>query len=181
MPRSYNYIYKELVEGQNDIVGHIAYSLYKADKIKFIEKFKADHRGTEPTEADLKPFHDTSCLQGALERYKLTAMSILQQFLDYSLEESTKQIEENCVNNHKQMLTEVVSDLKPMGSGKQFFFGMSQSVVGAFGFAILLALFGFINLFKASDLNISIREDKPQQTTIQQNSIPSDSIPFQKK
>lgn len=180
MPRSYNYIYKELVEGQNDIVGHIAYSLYKADKIKFIEKFKADHRGIDPTEADLKPFHDASCLEGALERYKLTAMSILQQFLDYSLEESTKQIEENCVNNHKQMLTEVVSGLKPMGGGKQFLFGMSQSIVGAFAFAIILAAIGFINLFKVNDVNVTFQQNK-QQVENQQYSLPPDTIPSQKK
>ena len=29
MPRKYNYIYKQLVEDRGDIIGHIAYALYK--------------------------------------------------------------------------------------------------------------------------------------------------------
>lgn len=180
MSRSYNYIYRELVQSQNDIVGHIAYSLYKADKVRFIEKYKAEHNDTEPTEAELKPFHDVSCLEGALERYRFTAVSILQKFLDYSLEDSAKEIEEKCVNSHKQMLTEVVCDLKPMSKGKQFLWGMSQSIVGAFIFAILLAAIGFINLFKVSDLNINYQNKSQQSTTLQQT-LPSDTIPFQKK
>lgn len=32
MPRKYNYIYKQLVEDRGDIIGHIAYALYKEDK-----------------------------------------------------------------------------------------------------------------------------------------------------
>lgn len=28
MPRKYNYIYNQLVEGRGDIIGHIAYALY---------------------------------------------------------------------------------------------------------------------------------------------------------
>lgn len=174
MPRSYNFIYRELVEDQNDIVGHIAYALYKADKIKFIEKFKEDHNSSEPTEKDLEPFHNISCIEGSLDRYKLTAVSILQRFLDYSLEDSTNKIEENCLNSHKQMLSDVISPLKPAGRYKQFFSGVLQSVVGAFVFALLLAGIGFIAVFKANDINFSITT--PQGKTNTLTTSPNDSI-----
>ena len=62
MARRYNFIYKQLVEKESDILGNIAYSLYKADKIKFIEDFKAKNGGKEPTEADFQPFHDFCCM-----------------------------------------------------------------------------------------------------------------------
>lgn len=178
MARSYNYIYKRLVESPDDIVGQIAYGLYKADKIEFIEKFKNEHNGEEPTEDDFKSFHSVSCLERTLERYKLAAESILQQFLDYNMESFQTQFAEDCINNHKEILADVVSDLKPMGAMKQFFFGLSQSVVGAFVFALLLAAIGFINLFKVSDLNISVQKNKPQETT-QEYSLPSDTVPSQ--
>ena len=54
MPRKYNYIYKQLVEDRGDIIGHIAYALYKEDKIEYINKFKEEHNNNEPTEDDLK-------------------------------------------------------------------------------------------------------------------------------
>ena len=41
MARQYNRIYGKIVQGENDIVGSIAYSLYKRHKIAYIERFKA--------------------------------------------------------------------------------------------------------------------------------------------
>lgn len=35
MARKYNHIYSRLVCDTDDVVGHIAYSLYKADKVQF--------------------------------------------------------------------------------------------------------------------------------------------------
>lgn len=42
MARNYNYIYSQLVEDRKDIVGHIAYALYKEDKIAFIGRYKEE-------------------------------------------------------------------------------------------------------------------------------------------
>lgn len=160
MPRNYNYIYKKLVENSTDIVGHIAYALYKEDKIKYIAKYKEEHQGQEPNEQDLEPFHNISCLDGSLERYRLMATTVLQSFLNYSLEESTKEIEDQCVNSHKQMLKEVVDPLKPISKFRQFWSGVLQSIVGAFIFALILAAIGFITFFKTNDINISFTSNE---------------------
>lgn len=175
MQRNYNFIYKELVENEYDIVGHIAYSLYKADKIKYIEDFKKKNEGKEPDDAELKPFHATSCLEGPIERYRLTASFILQQFLDNSLEESTKEIEDKCLKDHKQMLSNVIEPLKPKSSSRQFWFGVSQSIVGAFAFAFILAGLGFIALFKTNDINFSITTPQGNTTAVKIN--PTDTVP----
>ena len=50
MARQYNFIYSKLVRDEDDFVGHIAYALYKAEKVAYIEKFKSEHGGQEPTE-----------------------------------------------------------------------------------------------------------------------------------
>ena len=60
MSRKYNHIYSRLVESKGDIIGHIAYALYKDDKIVYISHFKEEHNGKEPDEDDLKPFNDIS-------------------------------------------------------------------------------------------------------------------------
>ena len=169
MKRNYNYIYTKLVENEYDIVGHIAYALYKADKIKFIESFKQEYQ-KEPEDNDLVPFNCTSCIDTALERYKITASIILQQFLDNTLDESTKSIEEKCIENHKQMILDAINPLTPPTLKKQYFHGVSQSVLGAFIFALLLAAVGFITLFKTNDINFSINPKTiPASSNITQN------------
>ena len=79
MGRQYNFIYKQLVDGEGDIAGHVAYSLYKSDKISFIEKFKREHDGKEPSEEDFRPFHDMACMEANLERYKMHSVSVLRR------------------------------------------------------------------------------------------------------
>ena len=73
MERKFNNIYRKLVDDEFDIGGHIAYSLYKADKECFIEDFKKRNDGQIPKEDDLLPFHNVSCLEPGLVRYKLMA------------------------------------------------------------------------------------------------------------
>lgn len=178
MTRAYNFIYKQLVEGQNDIVGHIAYSLYKAEKVEFIESFKKDHGNNEPTEQDLEPFHRATSLKSSIERYRFIASNILGETLNNVLQESIQDIEKRCQENHKQMLSEAVSPLKP-NPYKQFLSGSAQSVVGAFVFSFLLAIMGFINLFKLSDIIVSYKENNntPEQTeTVPYPTLPQDTI-----
>jgi hypothetical protein len=59
MQRNYNFIYSKLVENEYDIVGHIAYSLYKKDKIAHIERFRQKN-STEPLDHELIPFNEFS-------------------------------------------------------------------------------------------------------------------------
>lgn len=77
----YNYIYKTLVTGPGDMVGALAYALYKEEKIQFIAEFeKAHHR--EPTDAELACFHQTSNLPARLASYQDRAQGLLEDFMD---------------------------------------------------------------------------------------------------
>lgn len=140
MSRQYNFIYEKLVDDRGDIAGHVAYSLYKSDKISFIEKFKQEHDGKEPTEEEFRPFHDIACMDASLERYKMHSVSILQAFLNDTLSSTTEQIEDDCRKRHKDMLSEAVQEMKPKG----FWHGVLQSVVGAFIFMVLLCALMFV-------------------------------------
>lgn len=139
MSREYNYIYRSLVEGKDDIVGHIAYALYKEDKIAYIEKFKKDNDNKDPDEADLKPFHDTTNAEGNLDRLKLMAVSILQEFTNGTLEETIKDIEKEVINKHKEHLSDIIQPIKPKGLGNSYFHSIIQSIAGAFIFMLLIA------------------------------------------
>ena len=68
MQRQYNFIYEKLVENENDIIGHIAYALYKADKIKYIRSFESMHGAGHFNEEDLQHFHEISCIDNNIDR-----------------------------------------------------------------------------------------------------------------
>ena len=185
MARSYNFIYTQLVKSPDDVEGHVAYSLYKADKVEFIQRFKAENDNQEPTEEDLEPFHKVSCLPSSLDRYRLMANNILGDMMQETLNSIINDIELESKSNHKKMLEEVIEPLKPKSIGFQMFLGVSQSVVGTLVFAIILAFFGFINLFRLNDIivrykNISTEEsvnmDKKEHPSENSFVIPIDTI-----
>ncbi len=149
MPRKYNYIYKQLVENRGDIIGHIAYALYKKDKIEYIEKFKEEHNGNDPTEDDLKPFNDMSCTSGSIDKYKFVAGDILHTFLENTLEETKRGIEDSINKNHIDLIRKAIEPIKPSPLWKLYLHGVGQSVLGAIIFMILMcAIVFFLNLSK---------------------------------
>ena len=149
MARKYNYIYSLLVEGRADIIGHIAYALYKEDKISFIEKFKEEHEDMEPTEADLEQFNNFSSTQSQLDKYKLVSTAILQTFLDNSLDETKKDLEETICRNHISLVEKAIEPIKPSSLWKSYVHGVLQSILGAFVFMMILC--GIIFILNFSD------------------------------
>ena len=163
MSRKYNFIYSKLVEDNDDVVGHIAYSLYKNEKIEYIETFKEKY-GSEPTDLDLEPFHISSCTKGSLERFRRMAATILEEFTNEMLGSTIKDIEENVISNHKRYLKETINEISPKG----FMYGVYQSILGAFIFLLLMAGLVFaINLNKkGTTISINDSSMNVEQTTI---------------
>lgn len=156
MPRKYNYIYKQLVEDRGDIIGHIAYALYKEDKIEYINKFKKEHNNNEPTEDDLKPFNDMSCTSGSIDKYKFVASSILQSFLENSLEETKRDIEDSINRNHIELIRKAIEPIRPASLGKSYLHGIAQSVIGAALFMIFMCALVFLLNFSKQQYTFTI-------------------------
>ena len=171
MSRKYNFIYSKLVDDKDDIVGHIAYSLYKNEKIEFIEAFKKEN-SREPNELELKTFHDSSCTKGSLERFRRMAFFILQEFTNQSLTDTIDSIQKDVISNHKKYLTETINEISPKG----FMYGVYQSIVGALLFLLLMAGIVFaINLNKKGT-TISINDSSMNvEQTIIKDSIKADN------
>lgn len=77
----FNFIYKKLVQGPDDVVGALAYGLYKEEKIAFLTSFREEH-GRDATEEELKTFHRVANVPLRIDAYKSQAESLLQEFLD---------------------------------------------------------------------------------------------------
>lgn len=157
MKRPYNCIYEKLVEDESDIIGHVAYSLYKSDKIKYINSHKENHDTDDLTDEELEHFHEISCLENNIERYKLEAVQILQLFLDNALSSATSQIEKDVEQRQKDILAQIIAPLKPKSKARTFWNGVLQSILGAFIFALIVAAFAFIAAYNGSDISISFK------------------------
>ncbi len=81
---NYNWIYKALVNGPNDVHGAVAYVLYKNEKIAYIEHFVKE-KGHQPDSNDLAEFHRMTNLPGRLESYREQADRLLEEFLEAML------------------------------------------------------------------------------------------------
>lgn len=135
MSRQYNHIYSQIVEDDTDVIGHIAYALYKEQKIKFIEKKKDGNPDRHLSEEDWQHFNEVTCTDENIQRYRLQATEILQNFVDDALKETIKQIEYDTKKSQEDILSSIIKPIKPKG----WLYGVGQSVAGAIVFAFLAA------------------------------------------
>lgn len=156
MRKEFNFIYDKLVDERNDILGHIAYSIYKQDKIDFIKS--KEEKDLEVTEDILKPFHEISSSQSSIESYKMKADIVMQAFFENTISSIYLDIEEETKENHTQLLKDTI---KPLTSG--FWRSVLAGLVSAFIFALLLAAIAFILQFQNSTINITIDKNKIEQ------------------
>jgi len=156
MPREYNFIYEKLVEGKNDIIGHIAYSIYKEEKINYVKK-KAEGTG-EVTDEILKSFHEISSSRSSLESYRIKAEIFMQAFFDNTFQEMKEDLEIQATENQSNILEDIIA---PLTSG--FWKNVLAGLLSAFIFAFLLAGLAFIIQFSGSTISVNIEKNKTEQ------------------
>jgi hypothetical protein len=157
MPKEFNFIYEKLVEDRNDIIGHIAYSIYKQDKIDFI-KSKKDN-SVEVTDEILKPFHEISSSESSIESYKMKAEIVMQAFFENTISEIYSDIEEQTKENHTQLIKDTI---EPLTTG--FWRSVWAGLLSAFIFALVIAAIAFILQFHDSTITINVDKHKTEQT-----------------
>jgi hypothetical protein len=129
----YNYIYKELVADESDILGKLAYSSYKRQKIEYTQAFIAKH-GEDPKDSDLTAFHDISNNASQLDVYRSQAAQLAVSFLETSLANEAKELEE---------LYTAKANYEIRSFRPGFWSRVSQSVVGSGCFILLVGCLVF--------------------------------------
>jgi hypothetical protein len=152
MQRNYNYIYSKLVENDTDLIGHIAYSLYKKSKVEYIEKKKAE--GATLTDNDLIPFNDFSSSESSIESYRIKAEIIMQGFVENVLDEELESYREQAINQQADILNNIIAPLK-----STFWSNVWAGLLSAFIFALLLAAIAFIIQFNGSSINVNVEKN----------------------
>lgn len=130
LPTDYNFIYTRLVGSETDILGVIAYSVYKRQKIEYIEAIRRKH-DRRPDERELASFHALTNSSTQLDSYNQQAAALARAFLASAISEEAKNLALHYEEDAKQKLAKF-----KLG----FWAGVAQSIVGSAGFVLLLGV-----------------------------------------
>jgi len=165
MTGRYNSIYKELVSADDDLVGLIAYGIYKKHKIEFITKIK-DEQGCEPTDAECKSFFAASTTESQLQNYRRQAETMLSEMVGNIANEELKHYENEMLRNYKK---EIASCLP--SNGKTFLTSICAGVISTLLFTVTAGIFYFIG-----DTSDRSTRNKTKELMEKVHEVPADSI-----
>ena len=167
MAREYNFIYSRLVNDKSDMIGHIAYSLYKQEKVSWIEGHKQGNDGKEPTEEEFKSFHEACCSEQRINNYRAMATSILQEFMGGSTDMMAEQVAREVSDKVTQHINDNIANRIPKTEslGSRYFHGIMQSILAAVILAVVIwLLIVVVSRFSIGDIEIEFKKKKPAQT-----------------
>lgn len=163
MAKKYCDIYSKLVQGEGDMIGHIAYSLYKAEKVQFINEYKQGKNVNTVPDAEINSFTAGRDNKKSIEHYRGMAESILQDFVGGSFDEMSEQV----ISEVTDQLTEhidknVVPQLPQKESWwSRFLNGCLQSIGGAIALSLLIWLFAnVVGHFTLGKMKVSYGNDE---------------------
>ncbi len=160
MKRNYNHIYAKIVEDDNDLVGQIAYSLYKKSKIEYIEN---QHKGGRTlTDADLIPFNDVSSSNRSIDHYRTKAEQVFSNFIDTVLRNELSNYENQARLQQSEILKGIIRPLIT-----PFWVNLATGILGSLIFAILIAIVCFIKDFGNIHFSMVVGEVKLREITHQ--------------
>lgn len=170
-----NPIFSALVDDENDIVGLIAYSLYKNDKKEWIEEFH-QKQANSPDKSQINLFVSGAMTNGNLTRLQEAAEERLLRFSDVIyLENKDKLTEEiqtsevselikNGISDIEEKLSKNFKDIKKEVSDKTGLKnGIYSSLIAAAVYSILGAGLYFTFGSDDSDVGKVIDDNLPQQ------------------
>ncbi len=126
--RKFNFIYDKIVVDEKDVNGFVAYSLYKKNKIEYIESTKKDKDLDSLSDFDLQEFCRMSNTDSQIERYRNEAKTILKEYTAILFQQRLDQIDAHYQKH----------------SVKNFWSGALQSAVGSLIFTFGMGLFFFL-------------------------------------
>jgi len=104
---SQNFIYSELVQSDDDLVGLVAYGIYKRHKIEFIEKFKRENN-RPPYDSECKAFFASSTAPSQLSKYRNEAEDLLVDMVMNSTKEELERARQEIQADYQRNLKAVL-------------------------------------------------------------------------
>lgn len=165
MGKQFNFIYSKLVSANDDLVGLIAYGIYKKHKIEFIEKIKSD-TGHDPTEAECQAFYSTSTTDSQLKNYRIQAETMISETISSVAQEELTDFEQEMYKNYLSGIKSCIPS-----NWSSFGFSVLAGVVSTLVFTVIAGIFYFIG--ETSDRNT---RDKIKSAIENVQDVPADSL-----
>lgn len=169
MSKNYCNIYKKLVQSDSDMVGHIAYSVYKSEKVQYIDEYKQHNNTNIVPDNIINKFVAGRDNKKSIEHYREIAEKILSAFIVGSTEDMSVQVTSEVINKLTEHIdNKIVPQLPNKESGfRRFFNGCLQSIAGAIALSFLIWLFAnVVGQFSLGKINISYDDGR---SSIEQN------------
>lgn len=174
MTRKYNFIYEKLVLAEDDVVGLIAYGIYKRHKIEFITKIK-DEQGREPTDEECRSFFAASTTSSQLDNYRRQAETMMSEAVGNIAREELSRYEDDMLRNYKKEISSCMPS-----NGKTFGISIIAGVLSAFLFSVIAGIFYFVGETsdrstrdKTKELMETIQNQPADSTTVTSATIPN--------
>ena len=127
-------MYSNIVKTDEDIIGLVAYALYKKQKIAFYNKVRKE-TGEEPTEADINAFILNSSTESQIDSFREQAGRILMDLVANVTEEQIKQASDEMLQNYEEKICAAVKKETP-----SWIKTVGLNILGAFAFSILVTI-----------------------------------------
>lgn len=140
-----------LVNGDDDLIGLIAYSLYKGHKIEFIENIENGHKRC-PTTEEFEAFNMSASTEGQLEKYRDAAEKLLLTLAlnttQDAIDDKLRELNENHLQSlqaYTDSIDEKVSEKikSSLPTRKEQIF---SNLLGSFAWSLLMALIVIIGM-----------------------------------
>lgn len=138
MNPKYNFIYAQLVQGEDDLIGLIAYGIYKKHKIEFITQIKKEF-DRDPTDEECQSFSAATNTESQLNSYRSQAETMLSEAVGNIAGEEINRFEKEMLRDYKDTLSSCI----PSGR-KSFWLSLFAGVVSTFLFSLIAGLFFFL-------------------------------------
>lgn len=138
--------YTLIVLGADDIVGFVAYSLYKEDKMRFVSDYMTK-KGEPPHREAMEVYLNSVLSEVSIQRFRQQALGIVHQILESTAQVQIDQAIE--VLRHKQI--EAI-DARICKHKTSNWTAIGLGVASSFIFALLLTLCQIIAMSVGGDL-----------------------------
>lgn len=132
------HLYDELVRGQEDFVGHIAYSIYKSEKIQSIKDYCEKNHCEDMPDLEKEEFKRNAFLRAAL--YRENAENFLKIFRELYVAEAVKK-QEKFYEEEIHLLDKQYDEKYKAFQKRNYWAGVGQNVIST---VFTTAIWGFI-------------------------------------
>lgn len=149
-----NLIYSKLVEDDADIIGMVAYGIYKRHKIEFIDSIRKEY-DREPNDEEWQAFAISSNTESQLKKYVSQADTMLASFVMDSAGEQIKDAE-------KRMLEQYQANIKAVLPSN--WKSVMLSVLGSLIFSAVITFALFLGAYSEKDKSDMVNKLVNQHT-----------------